>query len=527
MGDWFRAAGYDTYYRGKWHISHADLVVARHPRRAQDERRRRHRAARRRRRCTTAPTGSTSTASTGGSAASRTAPTRPTPVSSAIRSSPRRWPTCSASSREPRAHAAVARGGVVREPPRHRVRRPRVAAARAPAARRHRARLPRRPVTSGLARSPSPLSGPLPRRLAEGHLRRPERRRVPAPLPAGCTSSSTSRSSRPSTRSTAAGRRRHDRRVHVGPRRSPRRPRRAAAEVVQRVRRSGAGADGDRGPRDREHRAACRSPRATPTCCPTLLGLVGADVEELTPVVAQHHTEVQAFPGRDLSPMLTGRVDRRGARRADLLHDPGPHHHRPARAGHRQPRALRRRAGNASVESVIAHHDGELWKLNHYYDVDPDAPSPDDDEVVWELHNLTRDPEERENVADDDEKTFAAMHALLDETRGATDSRPRTPTSTNKHEPASAAGAISRCVDAGSLSGGRYIALVASRPRALGSRAKPRIMACTEYDATRRPSWVNTRPSPCARPRPRTWTGWRTAAIRSRRARRGARWRWT
>ena len=27
LGDWFRAAGYRTHYRGKWHISHADLVV--------------------------------------------------------------------------------------------------------------------------------------------------------------------------------------------------------------------------------------------------------------------------------------------------------------------------------------------------------------------------------------------------------------------------------------------------------------------------------------------------------------------
>src|ERR1035441_6020053 len=29
MGDWFRAAGYSTHYRGKWHISHADLPVGR------------------------------------------------------------------------------------------------------------------------------------------------------------------------------------------------------------------------------------------------------------------------------------------------------------------------------------------------------------------------------------------------------------------------------------------------------------------------------------------------------------------
>ncbi len=27
MGDWFRAGGYRSYYRGKWHISHADLPV--------------------------------------------------------------------------------------------------------------------------------------------------------------------------------------------------------------------------------------------------------------------------------------------------------------------------------------------------------------------------------------------------------------------------------------------------------------------------------------------------------------------
>lgn len=25
LGNWFRAAGYDTHYDGKWHISHADL----------------------------------------------------------------------------------------------------------------------------------------------------------------------------------------------------------------------------------------------------------------------------------------------------------------------------------------------------------------------------------------------------------------------------------------------------------------------------------------------------------------------
>src|SRR5271169_498016 len=27
LGDWFRAGGYQTHYRGKWHVSHADLTI--------------------------------------------------------------------------------------------------------------------------------------------------------------------------------------------------------------------------------------------------------------------------------------------------------------------------------------------------------------------------------------------------------------------------------------------------------------------------------------------------------------------
>ena len=32
LGHWFRAAGYDTHYDGKWHVSHADLVDPRRTR---------------------------------------------------------------------------------------------------------------------------------------------------------------------------------------------------------------------------------------------------------------------------------------------------------------------------------------------------------------------------------------------------------------------------------------------------------------------------------------------------------------
>ena len=27
MGDYFRAGGYNTYYKGKWHVSEADLLI--------------------------------------------------------------------------------------------------------------------------------------------------------------------------------------------------------------------------------------------------------------------------------------------------------------------------------------------------------------------------------------------------------------------------------------------------------------------------------------------------------------------
>ena len=41
LGDWFRAGGYQTHYRGKWHVSHADLLDPRRPREPHGLRRRR------------------------------------------------------------------------------------------------------------------------------------------------------------------------------------------------------------------------------------------------------------------------------------------------------------------------------------------------------------------------------------------------------------------------------------------------------------------------------------------------------
>ena len=41
LGDWFRAGGYQTHYRGKWHVSHAESLDPGQPRRCDGVRRRR------------------------------------------------------------------------------------------------------------------------------------------------------------------------------------------------------------------------------------------------------------------------------------------------------------------------------------------------------------------------------------------------------------------------------------------------------------------------------------------------------
>jgi hypothetical protein len=71
----------------------------------------------------------------------------------------------------------------------------------------------------------------------------------------------------------------------------------------------------------------------------------------------------------------------------------------------------------------------ELWKLNHYYEHLDEwyadrgvAPRPDTgptSESFLELHNLTRDPEERTNIADSQVDRAAQMRAVLETQRDA------------------------------------------------------------------------------------------------------------
>ena len=155
---------------------------------------------------------------------------------------------------------------------------------------------------------------------------------------------------------------------------------------------------------------------------PTLLGLAGVDIDAASTEVARHHVETQPFVGRDLSGLLTGCESETvvdapvyfmtedqitmGLRQKNLFTgDPFDAVGEPGK-----------------VEAVITRlaaggdDEPELWKCNHYYDRLDDTSEI---ESQWELHNLTTDPEERTNLAaeTDAATVFARLRAELEQTR--------------------------------------------------------------------------------------------------------------
>lgn len=168
---------------------------------------------------------------------------------------------------------------------------------------------------------------------------------------------------------------------------------------------------------------------------PTLLGLAGIDADTVQPLVAQHHVETHSLPGRDLSDVLLGRAepDKVDAPIYFMTEDQitrglSPHNRI---SGEPFDPVL----APDKVESVIARLptgvDGApaLWKCNQYYDrlaeweavhglpVNPFLPEPAP--AQWELHNLTADPDERTNRASTEATVLGEMQALLDLERDA------------------------------------------------------------------------------------------------------------
>jgi len=130
---------------------------------------------------------------------------------------------------------------------------------------------------------------------------------------------------------------------------------------------------------------------------PTLLGLADVDRDAATARVALHHVETHPLVGRDLSLLVRAEAD-------ETIYDDAVYFMTEDQISRGLTTTNRFThepfepvAGPAKVESVIARVPSaddtvELWKLNRYYD-DVDV----DDGVEWELYNLTADPEERTN----------------------------------------------------------------------------------------------------------------------------------
>ncbi|MEZ5348834.1 MAG: sulfatase-like hydrolase/transferase [Microthrixaceae bacterium] len=149
---------------------------------------------------------------------------------------------------------------------------------------------------------------------------------------------------------------------------------------------------------------------------PTLLDLIGGDVDALAEEVSRSHVETRRLVGTSRAHLLNGPV---GAES-----DPDPIYFM---TEDHMTRGLRQRGiltgeeyeavqTPCAVESVIAAIDGAVWKLNHYYDPDS-GPTDDTTEHAWELYDLVSDPEERTDRGGDPTVPLGELHAMLAEHR--------------------------------------------------------------------------------------------------------------
>ncbi len=166
---------------------------------------------------------------------------------------------------------------------------------------------------------------------------------------------------------------------------------------------------------------------------PTLMGLAGIDVERATSALRHTHTEVHPLPGRDLSDVLTGAAP--PATVGDPIYFMTEDQ---VSQGLSQANVLTGEPFEAvgppsCIESVVttlptgADGAAELWKLNHYYErldewdaahgipADPFAAPAAAPEL--EMHNLTLDPEERRNLVRDEPETLSRLRSILDDQR--------------------------------------------------------------------------------------------------------------
>ena len=163
------------------------------------------------------------------------------------------------------------------------------------------------------------------------------------------------------------------------------------------------------------------------------LGLAGIDLERAVAGVSAHHEEVHTLPGRDLSGVVTGKVDAASVTTPVYFMTEDNPSKGLTQVNILSGAAFEPFSGASNIESVVATlpsgPDGadELWKLNHYYErldefdqahglpTNPFAAPPA--EAAWELHNLSADPEERRNRVKDDADVLRDLQGVLDAQR--------------------------------------------------------------------------------------------------------------
>ncbi len=168
---------------------------------------------------------------------------------------------------------------------------------------------------------------------------------------------------------------------------------------------------------------------------PTLLGLAGVDMERAAAGVAQSHAEARPLPGRDLSRVVGGSVAAESVAGAIYFMTEDNVTSGQAQANVLTGEPFESLDGPAFIESVVTTLPTgdlgapELWKVNHYYErldqwnadhgipMTPDAKPAA--ESAWELHNLTADPEERNNRSVDAPSTLSEMRTVLEAQREA------------------------------------------------------------------------------------------------------------
>ena len=142
---------------------------------------------------------------------------------------------------------------------------------------------------------------------------------------------------------------------------------------------------------------------------------------------------MHTLPGRDLSGVVTGKVDAASVTTPVYFMTEDNPSKGLTQVNILSGAAFEPFSGASNIESVVATlpsgPDGadELWKLNHYYErldewnadhgIAPNPFAAPAAEPLFEMHNLSTDPEERHNRAAEDSENLSRLQSVLEQQR--------------------------------------------------------------------------------------------------------------